>query len=87
MNALFIEFLVANLRLRIDRKKKLKGKKGEGRMVEERKEESFISSSDVKIELESYQTWLEFLERNKAQREEGIQSHNVEQLIGEETRF
>ena len=79
MNAFFLEFFVANQRLRIARKKQQR-KKVNGMTVEERKDKSFISSKNVGMELDSYQTWLKFLEESKEQRKEGIQSQNLEQL-------
>ena len=85
VNALFTEFFVANQRLRIARKKQQR-KKGNVMMVE-RNDKSFISSKNVGIELESYQTWLKFLEESKEQRKEEIQSQNVEQLTSIVTRF
>ena len=79
VNAFFLEFFVANQRLRIARKKQQR-KKVNGMTVEERKDKSFISSKNVGMELDSYQTWLKFLEESKEQRKEGIQSQNLEQL-------
>ena len=70
VNALFTEFFVANQRLRIARKKQQR-KKGNVMMVE-RKDISFISSKNIGMELESYQTWLKFLEESKEQRKEEI---------------